>query len=451
MAKSILTNSFFKTSGFVYTAVITFFITPFLINKLGNNLYGIWTLVIGLTGYMGLLDFGMRTAIVKYISQYLAVKEYGRMKKIGDSAMTLFVVAGFFSWLTLIVLSFFFETFFNIPAGLSINFPMIMCIIGGDVFFTFLFMVYQGSIAGFQRYDLSVRNGLTAFTLKSILIVVILLNGYGLITLSIVVLLSNLSGYILNYYSFKSISPHVSYSIGYINKKYFDKLWQYSWKSFVTNISDRLIYYSDSIIIGIFLNAESITFYTIASTIIIYVRQLVLSATEVFVPAISAADAENKTEYIQEMVIKCSKLVFFILIPLCSSLLVVGEEFIKLWIGTGYEVSFQVLVILVISQLIVLSQYGITLVLYGTGQHDILAKTNVAAAILNIALSVILVHFYGVIGVALGAAIPLCLLRLIFVLPRVFCLLNLEVGRYLKQVIFPVVLVFVFHFLFLWN
>ena len=64
MKANILKNSFLNSTGFDFTAAVTFFITPFVVHRLGNELYGIWELVIGLTGYLGLLKFGMRTAIV---------------------------------------------------------------------------------------------------------------------------------------------------------------------------------------------------------------------------------------------------------------------------------------------------------------------------------------------------------------------------------------------------
>jgi O-antigen/teichoic acid export membrane protein len=450
MSQKIITNSILKTGGFIFTVVVTFFLTPFLISRLGNTLYGIWSLLIGLTGYLGLLDLGLRTAIIKYISEYLAANDFEKIKQTGSTAITFFLAAGVLSWIVLIVGSFFIRDIFNISTDEPINFTIIMFIIGADVFFTFLFMIYQGSIAGYQRYDISIRNGLIAFTLKTILIILILFNGYGLIALSLAALSSNLCGYLLNYYSFKTITLEVHYSIGIIDKKIAKKLWQYSWKSFVTNISDRLIYYSDSIIIGIFLNAEAITFYTIGSTIIVYIRQLILSAAEVFIPAISAADSKKETDYINQMTIKCSKLIFFILIPICNSLLVNGSDFIGLWIGKGYESSYLVLVILLVSQFLVLSQYGLTLVLYGTGQHGILAKTNILAAVSNILLSVILVNNFGIIGVALGSAIPIAFLRFAVVQPKVFKVLKLTYWRYFKEVIGPVSIVFCLHYISLW-
>lgn len=449
--KSILKNSFSTTLGFCITAVVTFFITPFIIHRLGNELYGVWTLLTGLTGYLGLLDFGMRTAIVKYVSEYNAKGDYEKLNGMGSTARTLFTFMGLFCWLLAVIFSLFIQDIFNLDTATQVNYFLLLFIIGGDIFLTFSFMIYQGSLGGFQRYDISVRNGIIAFSIKNILVVVLLSYGYSVVTLSVIVLVSNLFGFILNFISTHSICHKLKYSIGRIDNDHLRNLWGYSWKSFVTNISDRLIYYSDSIIIGIFLTPEHITFYTIASTLIIYLRQLVLSAGGVIVPAISSEGAKNDISSIHQIVLQGSKLILFILIPISCALMIVGKDFILLWIGPGYEKSYQVLTILLASQFIVLSQYGVTLVLYGLGKHDILAKINIVVAVANVVLSVILVHYWGIIGVALGSAIPICLLRIILIPRRVFKIIKMNFTLFLKEIVWPNILIIILYSLFLFG
>ncbi|MBN2512085.1 MAG: polysaccharide biosynthesis protein [Sedimentisphaerales bacterium] len=445
MNKLILKNSFSTTSAFVVTAVVTFFITPIVVHGLGKELYGIWVLVIGLTGYMGLLDFGMRTSIVKYVSEYYGRKDFTRLNTMGSTAITLFVAVGLLCWIVAAALSFFIRDIFNLESAGQINFLHLFIIIGADVFLTFSLMIYQGSLAGFQRYDLSVRNGLAAFAIRSVLIVLLLRLGYGIISISIAVLVANAAGYLMNFKSCKVICPKLSYSVGQFSQDEFHVLWQYSWKSFVTNISDRLVYYSDSIIIGIFLTPEHITIYAIASSLIIYLRQLVLSVAGVLVPAVSSADADGDVQQVQKIVISGSKLILFVLVPVSVVLFILGNDFIRLWMGPGFDESYRILVILLVSQFLVLAQYGVTLVLYGLAKHEILARVNMAVAVSNIILSVILVPYLGLVGVAIGSAVPMCLLRLFFIPRRVFTAIEMKFSYFFSHVIVPLCLVCVLY------
>ncbi len=43
--------------------MVAFFLTPFVVNSLGSTAYGIWVLLMSLTGYYGLLDLGVSAAL----------------------------------------------------------------------------------------------------------------------------------------------------------------------------------------------------------------------------------------------------------------------------------------------------------------------------------------------------------------------------------------------------
>ena len=56
----ILRNVFSNWGGFVLSAVVNFFLAPFVVRHLGNTLYGVSVLFLALTGYLGMLDLGVR-------------------------------------------------------------------------------------------------------------------------------------------------------------------------------------------------------------------------------------------------------------------------------------------------------------------------------------------------------------------------------------------------------
>ena len=49
--------------------LVAFFLSPFVVHHLGNVAYGIWTLVVSVTSFMGLLDLGMRGAVTLFVSK----------------------------------------------------------------------------------------------------------------------------------------------------------------------------------------------------------------------------------------------------------------------------------------------------------------------------------------------------------------------------------------------
>ena len=58
LTRRLLRNIASNWAGYVVQVAVGFFLTPFVVHSLGETQYGVWTLVVGVTGYYGLLDLG---------------------------------------------------------------------------------------------------------------------------------------------------------------------------------------------------------------------------------------------------------------------------------------------------------------------------------------------------------------------------------------------------------
>ena len=54
--------------GYGANLAVMFFMSPFVVHSLGNARYGVWTLLTSLTGYLGLVDIGVRGGTGRYIN-----------------------------------------------------------------------------------------------------------------------------------------------------------------------------------------------------------------------------------------------------------------------------------------------------------------------------------------------------------------------------------------------
>src|SRR5260370_7641972 len=52
---------------------VAFVLSPFVVHHLGVVAYGVWTLVVATTSYMGLLDLGLRGAVIRFVSRHHAL------------------------------------------------------------------------------------------------------------------------------------------------------------------------------------------------------------------------------------------------------------------------------------------------------------------------------------------------------------------------------------------
>jgi O-antigen/teichoic acid export membrane protein len=124
-----------------------------------------------------------------------------------------------------------------------------------------------------------------------------------------------------------------------------------------------------------------------------------------------------------------------------ACLILYGRAFIVAWVGGAYVDSYTILVILVVAIYCDVAQHPSTSYLYGVAKHKLLAIITMIEGILNVVLSLLLVRELGLVGVALGVAIPMIVMRL-FVQPfYVLRSLRLNIWEYYFRLFIPAILV----------
>jgi O-antigen/teichoic acid export membrane protein len=72
-ARIIARNLVANWVGHGANLVVMFFLSPFILHTLGITQFGIWQILMVLTGYMGILDLGVRASTGRHIVLYLGV------------------------------------------------------------------------------------------------------------------------------------------------------------------------------------------------------------------------------------------------------------------------------------------------------------------------------------------------------------------------------------------
>ena len=127
--------------------------------------------------------------------------------------------------------------------------------------------------------------------------------------------------------------------------------------------------------------------------------------------------------------------------PMAATLIVMGKSVIEAWVGQRYVSSYIVLLIVLIPSTLYQAQSTSNRILFGMSLHKSLAYVVLMEGIANVILSIVLVRPLGIVGDAIGTAIPL-LCTSIFFLPRHMCRqLNIPLRKLLAEAYFyPVVL-----------
>lgn len=409
------------------------FLSPFILHHLGDDAFGLWILIFSVTGYYGLFDLGIRSSIVRYVAKYSATEDYDELNRLINTAMFSYTGIGAVTMLITLVAAYFVNSIFKIPPEFVGTSRLLLLMVGASVSLGFPLGVFSGILEGLQRFYVLNFTNITSTIVRAILIVIVLQRGGGLLSVALITVALPLVNQTVN----TTIAlRHLRLRIGprYVSRKSLTLIAGYSGATFLIIVAGRLRFKTDAMVIGTFVSAAAVTYFTIGSRLVDYCTETVHSMAQIFVPMSSQSDALGDLNRLRSIFVAGNRMCAMVTLPLCAILAILGKSVIEAWMGARYvSVSYPVLLILLFPSTLMLIQVASSRVLFGMGKHQTLAKVTLAEGIANLVLSIVLVKKYGIIGDAVGTAIPLTCTMLFF-LPHHLCrILKLPLLSYLKH------------------
>ncbi|MGH7494849.1 MAG: oligosaccharide flippase family protein [bacterium] len=435
---SILRNIISNWGGFAVNIVIAMALSPFIVRTLGETVYGIWVLIGSLTGYLSILDLGVRTSLVKYISEYHAKRDFQALNEVFNTSLLAFLVIGALTIAVALVLPSLFALLVAEPPLAPEAIRRTIYIVGVNIALAFPLGLYGGLLSGFQRYDISSAIEIFIAIVKAVATVLLLKTGGGLVALAAISLLATIFASTLRMVAAHRLCPALALRMRMASRASLKKISNYSVFSFLVIIAGRIIFYTDTIVITTFMGVAAVAYFAVAANLIEYLRKLVKSMTTVFVPAISSYKATGQTEKLRQLLFHGTKYTLLITLWVGMIMTAYSREFFVLWMGPEFgERSAPVLVILLLPQILALGMYNFGSALYGLARHRALAFASMIEAAANLLLSIVLVKKLGLAGVALGTAIPQFINYVIW-LPAYACrILEISCFEYLRRSVLP--------------
>jgi len=413
--------------------LVGIFISPFILHRLGDEAFGLWVLIFSVTGYYGLFDLGIRSSIVRYVAKYSAVDDHEQLNRLINTAMFSYSAVGLACLLLTGIGSFFVSSIFHVPADFLSTARWLFLMVGASVALGFPLGVFGGILEGLQRFYLLNFTSTTSILMRALLIVIALKRGGGLLTVALITVgLPLITAAINAGFVFHLLPIHFRRS--YVNRTTLKKIGNYGGTTFMIIVAGRLRFKTDAVVIGTFLSSAAITYFTIGSRLVDYAGEVVSSLAQIFVPMSSQSDATGDMRGLQKIFIAGNRACALIIFPIAATLIILGKSVIEAWVGSKYvATSYPILLILLIPTSLMLAQSASGRILYGMAKHRTLAWVTLGEGVSNLVLSIALVRHYGIVGDAIGTAIPLTCTTLFF-LPIHLCrLLKCRLATYLRQ------------------
>ena len=415
LAGKLIKSSFFRVFNLVATILVTFFMMPFVIGSIGDRWYGLWILAGSFTGYFGFLDLGLSTANERFISRALGTGDMEEVNRVFNTCFFLFLIAGIVTIVASVAIAAVTQYVVDDPNDVYV-FRFIILAVGIAMAVSFPVRTYEGVLyAHVKFYVVNIIDTLKLI-LRTFLLVYFLSRGYGLLTLAIISLSSEILQHMAIVLYVTKRFPEVELRFSAFTRERVGALFGYSVYSFISNVADKLKYHLDAFVITGALGLAMVTHYNIGSRIASYYLLLITAATALVMPIFSTFEGLGDYDQIREKFLFFTKLNTILSVFLGGSILIYGRAFIMRWMGTEYLDSYDVLVALMVGAVVTTVQITSKSLLYGLSKHRMYAFIVIVEGAANLILSLILVQRYGIVGVALGTTIPAVIVNL-FILP----------------------------------
>ncbi len=438
IVKNTIANTLLKISQYV----IGFLMFPFIISHVGVEDYGIYLLVGAFVGYFGLLDFGVGSALVKYVAQYTAKEDNKSINEMVSSSFAFYMGVGIVICLSILFIGTFYVGFFNMDPSQADKARLIAYLVAIGALTSWPMRSFASILPGLQRYDVGALIQFTRALVNAGATVYILLNGGGILDLIFWGIVIGAFSQLATVIVVQRFLPFLELKKEYMGMNAMRKIFTFSSVVFIGQIVGMIVLGTDRIVIGAFVSVAAITHYAIARKLHDIVHAASSLPASALLPAATELETKDNKAAIERLVFRGGKYKCALILGAATVIFVLAEPIINIWMGPEWIFMAQSTQVY-ISYWFVFAAWGVMgTVLLAQERFKPIMTLLSFNAILNLALSLILVQYYGLLGVVMGTVIPYFLIMPI-IIPYGLRLMNIKFTTYMREVVlktYPMVL-----------
>jgi len=405
----------------------TLIMTPVILGALGDHYYGMWILAGTFIGYYGLFDFGLSISISRFLARAIGQERPEDQREYLHTGFIIFSALG----LAVITLAVIFMMAAPLIMAASDDIPVfknLILLLGLSIGLTMPLRVFPGVLKARLRHDVISAVNIIILLLRNASIYILLSKGFGIVAMAWAQFFCTLLEYTIvtaiaqKHLKFKTsdFRPMASRARELIG---------YSSYTFIFNVGSTLISQLDSLVITIFREVALVTPYSLAFRLFAYATDVLGSLIDNITPVFSQDEGAGNLAPMIEKFMLTTKIACVFAVLLFSGIAIYGQSFITRWIDRDYTQIPILILVLAPAYLISACQRPSMSILFAVSRHRVLAYILVAEGLANLLLSILLVQHYGIIGVAVGTAIP-TMINYSVIIPLYVCHVLEIPGRY---------------------
>ena len=418
--------------------IVSITYTPFMLRSLGSQQYGLYNMGQAAVSYLGLAEFGFGNAVVRYASKYRAEGNEKKTASLYGMFMYLYLFLAAIVFIVGTVICLLSDKFYTVSTG-DIGYTelkIIIMIMVVSLSFTFATTTYSSIITSYERFTFLKVTNLIYTLLKPAVMIPLLIWGYKAIAMSLVTLILTVFLQVANIiYVRKVLKVKIDMHKKHMEFGILREIIGYSFFIFLGSIVGQLNDHADTIILGIISGEFAVAVYSIGYQLNTYVQQIPIVISSVFFPRVTERITKGASmDDMTDLMIRVGRIQYFIAFLLCAGFTIFGQEFVFLWAGEEYYISYFIVLVLIIPAIIPNIQAIPVLVIQAMNKHQFKAILYVVCAVLNVAFSIPVGLAFGPLGCAICTGVTTLLTKGIIINWYYAKKIHLGIGRFWKNI-----------------
>jgi len=391
----------------VLTNIVGLVLTPFIIEKLGDAEYGLYTLIGAFVGYISVLDFGLNNTIVRFVAKYRAEKDKRAEENFLGTTMLIYGIISLVVLFCGVLLYFNLDSIFSSSlTNTELEKAKVMFVI---LIFNLAITLPGGAFAaicsGYEHFVFPRAVNIGRYIFRSLMVVGLLMYGGDAVGLVILDTIMNVLVIVLNsIYVFKKIK--VSFSFKGTELVLVKKIFSYSVWVFVFALVSQFQWKVGQIILGTLTDTVTVAIYAVGIMLGTYYGAFSTAVSGVFLPRATKMIVEESSSLdLTLMMVKIGRISFLVLLLILGGFLLFGRQFVFLWVGIQYEDSWFVATVIMVAYTVALVQSFAHQILEAKSKFAFKAVVYISFLSLGTILGAYLVEGYGIKGMVVGTTI----------------------------------------------
>ena len=393
---------------FVSTIVMVL-LTPYILERLGDERYGIYLIIYPIMQYVVLMEMGLRGSVARFTSKYISANDTLSLNRIVSTTFVFCLLISLVVMTLSFLLGGFSTRFFNISEQYHLQTMHLVLALGFVTVISFLSYSFTGVIIGHNRYELQ-NAGMLIQTVGRAALVVILFS-LGWVSLSSwawAMIVSSVLGLIFWIWSSCYIQKGLRLRWQLVNKETVKELFGFGMWNMILQLSGFLVLSVNAVIIGKFLGTDKVPYYAIPFMLVTRLQSIVMGLTTTLRPHASSTLASGDKALLAKLLVVGTYVAAMITFPVGGVLLVMCKALFRVWLPVGYESSWVIYGVLMIAFFGSITQSASHAILIGGGRIRGLALVYLVATLASVGLGIAFVGYLGmgIVGAAIALVIP---------------------------------------------